>query len=386
RREHAAEDLARMASSTDRILESMPAALVLASATGEITRLNRSALEVLQIDDPGEVTGGDLSAFLGSLDPRLVEALDDALSGRRWAVREEVVLGKGRAKRPVGVSITPLTGEGGVPEGVMTCFTDLQVVRNLESRIRRSEQLAAQGELAAGIAHEIRNPLASISGAVQVLRGDDCVDGDSRELMDLIVGESERLNRLIEGFLSYTRDPGTRRERCELSVLVRDVVRLLRHDRGLTFGKTVLMELPEDAGAVIEAEDEGMRQVVHNLVRNGLEAMDLGGILRITAEELPDGNVALVFRDTGEGIPPHELEEIFKPFHTTRPGGTGLGLSIASRIVEEHGGSIRVRSTPGMGTAITVELPVVPANRPSGMRSDAPKRKEGTPSRNEVSA
>jgi signal transduction histidine kinase len=122
-------------------------------------------------------------------------------------------------------------------------------------------------------------------------------------------------------------------------------------------------------------EEGGMKQVFYNLVRNALEAMSVGGILRITGESAGDGTIHLVFRDTGVGIPPHELDHIFKPFHTSKPGGTGMGLSIATRIVESNGGTIRAKSTPGMGTAVTVELP---AAAPAGSSGEVarPKKEE----------
>jgi signal transduction histidine kinase len=247
--------------------------------------------------------------------------------------------------------------EGGDLEGVIVTFTDLSGVRRMEREMRRSEQLAHLGELAAGVAHEIRNPLASISGAVQVLRDDDERQDEERELMELIVRESDRLNRIIEGVLDYTRDHSGSRRVHDVSMTAREVVRLLGHDQKLVLGKTILLEFPEGRDYRAEVEEGGLKQVFLNLAKNALEAMGVGGILRITGES-HEGRVYVTFKDTGPGIAPHELEEIFKPFHTSKKGGTGLGLSIASRIVEGNGGAIRVRSTPGVGTAFTVELPV----------------------------
>lgn len=236
--------------------------------------------------------------------------------------------------------------------------------------MRRSEQLAHLGELAAGVAHEIRNPLASISGAVQVLCDDDSRADEDRELMELIVRESDRLNRIIEGVLDYTRDHSGSRRMHDVSMTAREVVRLLGHDQKLMLGKTILLEFPDGRDYRAEVEEGGLKQVFLNLAKNALEAMGVGGILRITGET-HEGSVYVTFKDTGPGIAARDLEEIFKPFHTSKKGGTGLGLSIATRIVEGNGGAIRVRSTPGVGTAFTVELPL--ASGGSSRAADWPK-------------
>jgi signal transduction histidine kinase len=313
-----------------------------------------------------------------------------------------VLLRDGSEERPIGVSVAPLIEESGELEGVVVTLTDLREIRHLERQMRRSEQLAALGELAAGVAHEIRNPLASISGAAQVLR-DEAVqpDSDDAELMDLIVSESDRLNRIIDGVLDYTRDHSLSRIVHDLAATAREVVRMVRHDKRLTLGKTLLVEFPAEQDFRAEVEEGGMKQVFYNLVRNALEAMGVGGILRITGENPGKGTIHIVFRDTGQGIPTHELENIFKPFHTSKAGGTGMGLSIASRIVEGNGGTIQVKSTPGMGTAVTIELPApaLPAAgdeaaetsgaAPSGGSSregDRPKREEDRESPTRVGA
>jgi two-component system sensor histidine kinase PilS (NtrC family) len=369
-------ELQRVLSSTEQIIEHMPIGVITATREGRIVRTNRAACEILAIDPEADLRGHDLVEFLGSFAQRLGDALEEALGSSAWSVREEILVKKGRREHPIGVSITPLRDEAGVPEGVIVTFTDLRELRHMEREMRRSEQLANLGELAAGVAHEIRNPLASISGAIQVLRSEMETEGQNAELMDLIIRESDRLNRTIAGMLDYTRDHSASRAVHDLTAIVRDVVRLISHDKELTMGKTILVEFPQGESFLAEVEEEGMRQVFFNLARNAMEAMGVGGILRISGEKTPAGRVRIVFRDTGVGIPPHELEHIFKPFHTSKPDGTGLGLSIATRIVEGNGGTIRARSTPGMGTAITVELPEASerSDRGSSRESVAPKR------------
>ena len=355
--ESKSEELHRVVHSTDRIMESMPIGLLTASDQGVILRTNRAAREILAVKPNVKLAGQDVGAFLGSLDPSLVDALESALLTRKWAIRDEILVERGGQACPVGVSVTPLVVDDDVLEGVIVTFTDLKQVRQMEIEMRRSEQLASLGELAAGMAHEIRNPLASISGAVQMLRSEFAGEGDEADLMDLIVAESDRLNRTINGMLDYTRDHSNSLDFHDVAAIAREVGRLMSHDRSLSIGKTILLEFPEQQSFRAQVEEAGLRQVFFNLARNALEAMGVGGILRITGESPGDGRLFVVFRDTGEGIPPHELENIFKPFHTTKRNGSGLGLSIASRIIEGNGGVIRVKSTPGVGTAITVELP-----------------------------
>jgi len=373
RLESAEQELERVTVRTERVLENMPIGVITAFDDGEVARANRAARELLGLEGEEELEGRSLAAVLAAFSPSLVDDLGSILATRKWATRGEVVVEEGGRERPLGISMAPLLDRDGSLEGVIVTLSDLREIRRMEREMRRAEQLAALGELAAGVAHEIRNPLASISGAVQVLQSEGEAEGEEAELMDLIVRESDRLNRIIDGVLDYSRDHSGTRSCHDLQATVREVVRMVLHDRALSLGKTVLVEFPSDQDFRAEVEEGGMKQVFYNLARNALEAMDMGGILRITGETA-DGRVHISFRDTGVGIPPHELDHIFKPFHTSKPGGTGMGLSIASRIVEGNGGTIRARSTPGMGTAVTVELPAAPAG---GSSPDAGQPKRG---------
>jgi len=360
----ATQELRRIRTSTDRILEHMPVGILTATADGKIVRANHAVRELLGLP-AGEMAGRDLGNFLGECSPSLVEAMEAVLITRKWAVREEVVLWRDSQEHPVGVSFAPLVQEDDTLEGLIVTFTDLTHARRMEREMLRSEQLASLGELAAGVAHEIRNPLASISGAVQVLADEGGESHEERELMDLIVSESARLNRIIEGVLDYTRDHSKSRRIHDVSQTAREVLRLVQHDRILAVGKTILLEFAEGQDFRAEVEENGLKQVFLNLVRNALQAMSVGGILRVTGEN-HDGRIFVVFRDTGTGIPPQDMENIFKPFHTSKASGTGLGLPIASRIVEGNGGTIQVKSTPGIGTVFTVELPAVKADGEEG--------------------
>ena len=366
----AGAELSRVLSSTERMLELMPIGLMTVGRDGRIARANRALCDLFRLPPATSPVGQDAAAFLESISPSLREALEASLLTGKWAVREEVVLPGERESRFLGVAFTPLVHpEAGSLDDVIVTCTDLSHARRMEDQMWKAEQLAQLGELAAGVAHEIRNPLASISGAVQMLK-EISASGDEAELMDLIVSESERLNRIIEGVLDYTRDHSGTRAIHDVSLTAREVVRLVQHDMTLTIGKTILTEFPDCQSFLVEAEEGGMKQVFLNLARNALQAMSVGGILRITGQAT-DGRIYVVFKDSGAGIASHELEHVFKAFHTTKAGGTGLGLPIAARIVEGNGGTIRVKSTPGLGTAFTVELPAAEGSSPAFA---APKR------------
>lgn len=383
RREAAAAsaELHRVRISTDRILEHMPIGILTASLEGRIVRVNRGAREMLGLSASEILTGTDLAALLAEIAPSLVEAMESVLLTRKWAVREEVVLHRGDQEHPIGVSFAPLVEENETLEGIIVTLSDLRQVRRMEHEMYRSSQLANLGELAAGVAHEIRNPLASISGAIQMLEAEDGRSEEERELMELVVNEADRLNRIIEGVLDYTRDHSGSRHVHDVSQTASEVIRLLRHDK-LAVGKTLLLDFPANQSFRARAEENGIKQVFLNLARNALQAMEVGGILRVSGQ-VQNGRIYVVFRDTGTGIAPHEMESLFKPFHTSKRGGTGLGLSIAARIVEGNGGALQVKSTPGMGSAFTVELPAESAAERADERStdgaDRPMTGTGNP-------
>ena len=242
----ASAELERQGQANERLLEFMPIGLMTVANDGAIARLNRAATDLLgrPAEDP---IGANAADFLAALSPALVDALEASLVTQKWATREEVLVpGDDGEERWLGVAFTPLIQADELQEGVLITFSDLSGVRRMEDQMWRAEQLAKLGELAAGVAHEIRNPLASISGAIQVL-GETSREGEDRELMDLIMRESERLNRTIDDVLDYTRDHSGSRSVHDVSQTVREVVRLIRHDQALTLGKTILMELPEDS-------------------------------------------------------------------------------------------------------------------------------------------
>ena len=228
-------------------------------------------------------------------------------------------------------------------------------------------RLAAVGEMAAGIAHEIRNPLASMSGSIQVLRQELPLTSEQALLMDIVLRESERLNDIIRSFLAYARPQRVAVTRVDLRQAVSDTAVLLRNSALVGDGHRIEVDAPESP-VWCDADEGQIRQVVWNLATNGLRAMPDGGLLRIGVGPAPPavadgtdetpGDVLLRVQDDGIGIPADELDGIFQPFHGSFGKGTGLGLAIVHRIVSDYNGEVQVRSAPGNGTTFEVRLPV----------------------------
>jgi two-component system sensor histidine kinase PilS (NtrC family) len=216
--------------------------------------------------------------------------------------------------------------------------------------------------MAAGIAHEIRNPLASISGSMQVLRSELALNGEQSQLMDIVLRESERLNQTIRSFLAYARPRRFGIARLDLRPVLQDAALLLRNSAEVRAEHVVEVDVPASP-VWCEADEGQLRQVIWNLATNGLKAMPRGGRLRLGARPEPgDAAAVLVVEDQGVGIPESELDAIFQPFHGTFEKGSGLGMAIVHRIVNDHGGEIRVTSKPGAGTTVDVRIPArVPA-------------------------
>jgi two-component system sensor histidine kinase PilS (NtrC family) len=258
----------------------------------------------------------------------------------------------------LGLTVSPLTFPDG-RAGFLFTFQDVTDVRRLERNARLQQRLAAVGEMAAGIAHEIRNPLASMSGSIQVLRQELTLTDEQAQLLDIVLRESERLNDTIKSFLAYARPQRFALARLDVRKVVQDAALLLGNSAEVKQHHTVAVDVPVDP-VWCEADENQIRQVIWNLATNGLRAMAQGGRLLLTASTAKDGSGAtlLTVQDQGRGIPPEDLDLIFQPFHSSFEKGTGLGLAIVHRIVTDYGGTINVSSNVGEGTSVTVRLPL----------------------------
>ncbi len=265
-----------------------------------------------------------------------------------------------RRQIQIGLSTAPLVTPQG-HAGRLLSFQDVTDARRREREARIQQRLAAVGEMAAGIAHEIRNPLASMSGSIQVLRQELPLNPEQAQLMDIVLRESERLNQTIKSFLAYARPHRATLEKLDFRKALHDTAVLLRNSAEIKEGHRVVVETPEDP-VMFEADEAHVKQIVWNLATNGLRAMPDGGRLLLTTSANGHGAL-LAVEDEGVGIPQEELDGIFQPFRGAFFKGSGLGLSIVHRIVSDYGGEIQVTSERGKGTTVTVSLPVQTAEQ-----------------------
>jgi len=244
----------------------------------------------------------------------------------------------------------------GLEESYKKLQTQSERIIVIEEQLRRAEKLSTLGEMAAVLAHEIRNPLGSIRGTAEILR-DDYRPGDPKhEFIEIQIKETERLNRVVEEFLAMARPQPTEMGRCSLRDELETIVTLTANDARVR-EITLVLEPPADALAV-KADGEKLRQAFLNIVINALQATPAGGTVTITAEK-SDSMYELRFSDTGPGIEPEVLFKIFEPFFTTKTDGTGLGLAITRKIIEAHGGDLEMESEVGQGTTVAVRLPIL---------------------------
>ena len=262
----------------------------------------------------------------------------------------------------LGTSVSLLKDDRNTVHGIILIFQDITKLVEMEEKVRRQEQLAVVGSLAAGIAHEIRNPLASLSGSIQVLQGELDLKGDDKHLMDIVVRETDRLNTIISEFLEYARPQTAHAEKIPLLPVLDETVTLLKNSRDFREGITIRAQV--DPQVVIIGDAQRMRQVFWNLLINACQAMPDGGEITVSAMPMSrsdddSGWCEIVIKDTGHGIGQEHLDKIFDPFFTTKTGGTGLGLAIVERIIEDHGGIIDVESETGRGTKFRIRLPAL---------------------------
>jgi signal transduction histidine kinase len=245
--------------------------------------------------------------------------------------------------------------ENGSRRGVIAVFADLSEFKAVEERARRSETLAAIGQLSAGIAHEIRNCLNPISGSVEFLQRELTLDGENAHLMGLISQECERLNRFVTELLDYAREPRFHAESADLEEAIADAMDLARRHPAYRADIALTYDNGGDAPRV-QVDREQFKRVLVNLLQNAIEALEGPGRVAVRILPTAGDRVRVEVADTGPGIPAEYLPRVTEPFFTTKRGGTGLGLAIAARIMERLGGRLSVTSSPGAGTTFTLEL------------------------------
>lgn len=334
------------------VVTSLPVGLLASDTAGQVTLANAVASRMLGIERE-KLPGTSLHA-LGGLD---WESAIAAL-GRDEAVleREAVLAGQGRIT-PVSLSASRIVNDEGLFLGHLFILRDLGEVKRLQEQVRRNERLTALGHLAAGVAHEIRNPLSSIKGFATFLAGKIKGEGPDKDAAKMMIQEVDRLNRVVSELLEFARPGDMKRKDEDINRVIERTLRLAASDAS---AKGVAVRFVPDASLPpVPLDAERFTQALLNLFLNAIQATAAGGALDVSANfERESGGLAVRVADTGKGMSPEVLAGIFDPYFTTKPSGTGLGLAIVHRIVEGHGGEIKVESQPGTGTVFTILLPL----------------------------
>ena len=351
-----AKTLANLRVLHERIVESIRSGLVTSDLSGEIYTFNHAAAEITG-HSADEMIGKTIFSLFGNIHLPIADSLEATDTGEQLPRFEtDVLTPEGFAVR-VGYNVSPLVGEDGARNGLILTFQDLTEIRTMEENVRRKDRLAAVGRVAAGLAHEIRNPLGAMRGAIQVLESQTPPESSQASLMEIILRESDRLNKIITNFLTYARPRVGGFSETDVREAIQDTFVLLKHSPDVKENHRIETDLPNES-VFISADATQLKQIFWNLARNAIQAMPDGGALKIKLETIPSrGRIRITFRDTGRGMSASQVEQLFEPFSNSTTGGTGLGLSIVYQIVRDHSGTINVKSRENGGTTITIELP-----------------------------
>jgi len=355
RLQQASSQIADLQALNQHVIDSLPSGLATTDVSLRVLTFNRGAETITgvsfrsavgrRIDEVLQLSASTIEEIHNDL--RSVGTRRHEFKYRRADSRHDI---------EIGLGATHLETPGG-RAGYLFTFQDVTNIKKLERDAAMQQRLAAVGEMAAGIAHEIRNPLASMSGSIQILRQDLPLTSEQEQLMDIVLRESERLNTTIRSFLDYARPQRFEVKRFDARRALNDTALLLRNSADLHEQHTISVDLP--ATELWYDADEGqIKQIVWNLATNALRAMPDGGRLQMKgAYDTSGAGLVLTVEDEGAGIPQEELPELCQPFHGSFAKGSGLGLAIVHRIVTDYNGTIEFRSEVGRGTSVAVRLP-----------------------------
>jgi two-component system, NtrC family, sensor histidine kinase PilS len=341
---------ARLRALSADVLRSVDSGVLAADVDGRVVLANPAAQRVLGLQGP--VAGMNLAELLpmeGVEWPEVVRRLDQRSPFRvEGGLRGSSLL--------LGCTVTALSDAEGTLLGLVIHFRDLTEARDATRRERLRERMEAVGEMAAGMAHEIGNPLASISGSAQILGKIPTLGESGKRLSRIIVEESRRLSGIIEAFLGYARPPDPLKGPCDIARTLDETLTLFKNSPEVTKDHKLVIEIQPHTSTVI-ADERQLRQAFYNLARNAIQAMPHGGTMQVEAK--PEGGWYVIrWSDNGVGMEPQQIQEIFQPFRAFRKGGTGLGLAVVYSIVSDHHGDIQVDSRVGNGSVFTLRLPL----------------------------
>lgn len=328
------------------IVRSLSSGLITTTVDGTVLTANAAAGDILRAK-PATLAGKPIDSIMPGLTALLT-------SNKGELRRADLTVPTVDDDRTIGVTVSPLRDVRDQTVGCVINFQDLTELKRLEMHARRTERMATVGQLAAGVAHEIRNPMAAISGSIELLRQSAQTSDDDRALMTIVHREVQRLNGLIGDLLDYANPRSKQAVDFDLGSLVQETVQVARGDQNFA---DVELTATVDEPLPIHADPAKLRQVVWNLVRNAADAASAGG-KHVRVEARRSGDTTLIsVADDGPGIPENLVGRIFDPFVSTKQKGTGLGLATCHSIIAEHGGRIDVETTSGKGTRMVVTLP-----------------------------
>lgn len=362
--EQLAEALVRERIQAADILDNIRSGVLTLDARGVLRFANPAAAALLGVELEPRI-GIAVRTELARVAPGLLAALEAALASQKRTTRAEATVFAADRSYPIGITVTWLGGVDGRPATATAIFSDIAEVKRLEDLTVRATRLEAVSELSASLAHEIKNPLASIRSAVEQLGRMPSADEDQVALTRLVVRESDRIARLLTEFLDFARVRTTVVEPVDVARLLHDVAALVRAHPDHGAGTTIAVEVTTPR-AVVDADADLLHRALFNLALNAAQAVAGAGAVRLVVGDAPptagapapgDGALEVRVEDDGPGMPEEVRSRIFTPFFTTKPHGSGLGLPVVHRAIEAHRGAVFVESAPGRGTRFTIVLP-----------------------------
>ncbi len=344
------------------ILQNIRSGLLTVDEAGVVTRVNPAAESILGFGET-ELLGKSLATITAGGMEELAQVVLPVAGGGEPVPRGEIEISRQGEIVPLGLNVNPVITENGAYNGAIVIFTDLTKEKEMRNRMRESDRMAAVGELAASIAHEIRNPLASIRGSVEILGGELDLDGHLDQLLGLVLKESARVNTIINDFLAFSR-----MKPIALKSFVADEffaeVELQSIQHVVAHGGKVEVDFNCQPRELVVIADPGqLKQLILNLVINACEAMSYAGRIDLTLRA-DGGSYFLEIHDTGPGIDPEIKADLFVPFKTTKDKGTGLGLAMVARIASAHGGQVKLGKSSTGGASFLVSWPRSPQENP----------------------
>lgn len=338
------------------ILDNMSGGFLITDINGIITAQNKAAYEILKIPD-GIAIGKKVEEIIRVESGQECPITTAFRSQKDYTSYEFYALTSNDETKLMGLTTNRLFDTRGHLNGIIASFSDLTEMAKMREELQRQDRMAVVGELAAGLAHEIRNPVAVIRGAVDELRSNLDSEQMVKTLTEIAMRESDHLNDIVTEFFEFARNPTIRREKVNLRKLINSITNSLRHKYAGTKTLDIVVKMPDEP-CIVSGDSTRLKQVFVNLSENAIDAMDKDGVLTISIVN-SGGPIEIRFDDEGCGIPPDKIGRIFELFYTTKESGVGMGLAICLKIITAHDGTIQASSREDGGASMCVRLPVM---------------------------